>query len=58
MLRRVQRRLKKNKLHQAISTGAAAPVFLASICLTLINLPVHFRVHNLPLIYFGFSHNA
>jgi hypothetical protein len=40
------------------NTGAAAPVFLVAICLIPINLPVHLRVHNLPLIYFGFSPDA
>lgn len=39
-------------------TGAAAPVFLVCVCLIPVNLPVHWRVHNLPLIPFGFSPDA
>ena len=43
--------------HPAAAT-AAAPVFLVRVCLIPVNLPVHWRVHNLPLIPFGFSPDA
>ena len=35
-----------------------APTFIARFCLMIINLPLHLRVHNLPLIYFGFFPDA
>lgn len=38
--------------------GGSAPVFLGRFCLMIINLPLHFRVHNLRLISFGFSPDA
>jgi hypothetical protein len=40
------------------SDGGRGLVIPARFCLMIINLPVHLRVHNLPLIYFGFSPDA
>jgi len=46
------------RLEQAMRRGLRPPFFLVPICLMIVNLPVHLRVHNLPLISFGFFPDA
>jgi len=40
------------------SDGGFDAIIPARFCLMIINLPLHLRVHNLPLIYFGFFPDA
>jgi hypothetical protein len=44
---------------ELLDGGCGPPFFFCPVCLIdPVNLPVHLRVHNLPLIYFGFSPDA
>jgi len=38
--------------------GGFGTIIPVRFCLIIVNLPLHLRVHNLPLIYFGFFPDA